>query len=235
MLANLRVATIVNFYQRCDEVWRFSQAKGDLYDYGYVGEVIVMPNGTRTSTQRCARRGCKEHLSSPMNRYYLLRQIELEENISAFSKLCLLCAERKALTLSSPGRGRSEVDPSKGGRVGFNRTIRFTEHHGSETFFTVFMKTRPVCVSYALRHLRHGGARGRRVGNAERRRARLRTADRFRPRKRVFCETRQKPLSVITQALGDPERQTRSEIRAGNDLSFLGSISQRQPSIATPH
>lgn len=47
MLANIAVATIVNFYQRCDEVWTVSQSsKETLYDYGYVGEVVVMPNGT---------------------------------------------------------------------------------------------------------------------------------------------------------------------------------------------
>jgi hypothetical protein len=37
----------VNFYLRCDEVWTVSQSSAEtLFDYGYNGEIVVMPNGT---------------------------------------------------------------------------------------------------------------------------------------------------------------------------------------------
>ncbi len=49
MLANFAVATIVNFYHRCDEVWTVSQSSAEtLVDYGYNGEIVVMPNARRT-------------------------------------------------------------------------------------------------------------------------------------------------------------------------------------------
>lgn len=47
MLANMAVRLIVNFYERCDEVWTVSHSSADtLHDYGYSREIVVMPNGT---------------------------------------------------------------------------------------------------------------------------------------------------------------------------------------------
>ncbi len=47
MLASLGVRAIVDFYERCDEVWTVSQSSAEtLRDYGYSGDLVVMPNGT---------------------------------------------------------------------------------------------------------------------------------------------------------------------------------------------
>ncbi|MEG1525450.1 MAG: glycosyltransferase [Clostridia bacterium] len=47
MLANIGVRYIISFYERCDEVWTVSQSSAEtLSDYGYRGDVVVMPNGT---------------------------------------------------------------------------------------------------------------------------------------------------------------------------------------------
>ena len=47
MLADIGVRYVVGFYERCDEVWTVSYSSADtLRDYGYKGDIVVMPNGT---------------------------------------------------------------------------------------------------------------------------------------------------------------------------------------------
>ena len=46
-LSKLAVQAIVEFYERCDEVWAVNHATGEvLSSYGYKGEIQIMPNGT---------------------------------------------------------------------------------------------------------------------------------------------------------------------------------------------
>ena len=46
-LAKLGVKLVVGFYEKCDEVWAVNEATGQvLSDYGYAGDIHVMPNGT---------------------------------------------------------------------------------------------------------------------------------------------------------------------------------------------
>lgn len=46
-IANEVVRNIVRFYNHCDEVWTVSDASADvLREYGYQGDIVVMPNGT---------------------------------------------------------------------------------------------------------------------------------------------------------------------------------------------
>lgn len=50
-IARMGTRFIVNFFDRCDEVWAVSQKAGDvLKEYGYKGEVQVMPNGATLRT-----------------------------------------------------------------------------------------------------------------------------------------------------------------------------------------
>ena len=45
-LAKAGTKFVVDFYNRCDEVWAVGQATADvLHEYGYEGEIQVMPNG----------------------------------------------------------------------------------------------------------------------------------------------------------------------------------------------
>jgi len=45
-LARMGVRIVVNFYNRCDEVWAVGKNPADvLHSYGYEGEIQVMPNG----------------------------------------------------------------------------------------------------------------------------------------------------------------------------------------------
>ena len=49
LLAEAGVKIVVDFYEKCDEVWAVSESSAQtLKDYGYKGAVRVMPNGTDT-------------------------------------------------------------------------------------------------------------------------------------------------------------------------------------------
>ena len=46
-LAELTVRYILRFFRQCDEVWAVNESsKKTLTDYGYRGDIVVMPNGT---------------------------------------------------------------------------------------------------------------------------------------------------------------------------------------------
>ena len=60
-LAKTGVKFVVDFYERCDEVWAVGQNPADvLREYGYTGEVQVMPNGV---TMREAEPGAVEEVN----------------------------------------------------------------------------------------------------------------------------------------------------------------------------
>ena len=47
LLAKVGVKHVVNFYEKCDEVWAVSASSADtLRGYGYQGDIRMMPNGT---------------------------------------------------------------------------------------------------------------------------------------------------------------------------------------------
>ncbi|MBE5781891.1 MAG: glycosyltransferase family 4 protein [Clostridiales bacterium] len=50
-LAKMGVKFVVDYYERCDEVWAVGQATADvLHEYGYQGKIHVMPNGVTMRT-----------------------------------------------------------------------------------------------------------------------------------------------------------------------------------------
>ncbi len=50
-LARMGVKVVVNFYERCDEVWAVGANTADvLRSYGYTGEIQIMPNGATFRT-----------------------------------------------------------------------------------------------------------------------------------------------------------------------------------------
>ena len=47
LLADVGVKYVVDFYEKCDEVWAVSRSSAEvLHSYGYEGEIQVIPNGT---------------------------------------------------------------------------------------------------------------------------------------------------------------------------------------------
>ncbi len=109
MLADIGVRFIVNFYERCDEVWAVSQSSADtLHDYGYKGDITVMPNGTpnvRPSAQN--RDAARQRFHLPDSRVlFYCGQLNWKKNILRILEACaLLKADGARFTLVLTGQG----------------------------------------------------------------------------------------------------------------------------------
>ena len=133
MLANLAVATIVNFYQRCDEVWTVSQSSKDtLYDYGYSGEVIVMPNGTPDIDPDPARAAAAKARFQLPDEPILLYcgQMNWKKNILRILEGCALYQRTgKPFTLVFAGQGPDTKSiQEKAEALGIGGRIRLVGH-----------------------------------------------------------------------------------------------------------
>lgn len=109
MLANIGVRFIVNFYERCDEVWAVSQSSAEtLHDYGYSGEIVVMPNGTPDVTPNAEnRRLAAERFSLPESGVlFYCGQLNWKKNIRRILEACaVLRREGRTFTLVLAGQG----------------------------------------------------------------------------------------------------------------------------------
>ena len=133
MLANFAVASIVNFYQRCDEVWTVSQSsKETLYDYGYVGDVVVMPNGTPDIDPSPARAAAaKAHFQLPDEPIlFYCGQMNWKKNILRILESCARSAQSgQVFTLVLAGQGPDAKSiQQKVAELGLAERTRFTGH-----------------------------------------------------------------------------------------------------------
>ena len=133
MLANFAVASIVNFYQRCDEVWTVSQSsKKTLYDYGYVGDVVVMPNGTPDIDPSPARAAAaKAHFQLPDEPIlFYCGQMNWKKNILRILESCARSAQSgQVFTLVLAGQGPDAKSiQQKVAELGLAERTRFTGH-----------------------------------------------------------------------------------------------------------
>ncbi|MEA5049354.1 MAG: glycosyltransferase [Eubacteriales bacterium] len=155
MLANLAVATIVNFYQRCDEVWTVSQSSAEtLRDYGYIGDIIVMPNGTPDAEPDAAHAAlAKAHYQLPDTPIlFYCGQMNWKKNILRVLESCA-CYQKggKPFTLVLAGQGpdakaiRSKVD-----ELGLSKCTVFTGHVTDETLLYGLYETADLFVFPSL-------------------------------------------------------------------------------------
>ncbi len=109
MLANMGVRLIVNFYGRCDEVWTVSQSSAEtLHDYGYSGDIVVMPNGTPDVAPQPENRAlARETFQLPeQNVLMYCGQLNWKKNILRILEACAaLAAEGRTFTLVLTGQG----------------------------------------------------------------------------------------------------------------------------------
>ena len=155
MLANLAVATIVNFYQRCDEVWTVSQSSAEtLRDYGYIGDIIVMPNGTPDVEPDAARAAsAKAHFQLPDTPIlFYCGQMNWKKNILRILESCA-CYQKSgnSFTLILAGQGpdakaiRSKVD-----ELGLSKCTVFTGHVTDEALLYGLYETADLFVFPSL-------------------------------------------------------------------------------------
>ncbi len=95
-IAKMGVKLVVNFYNRCDEVWAVGKNTADvLREYGYEGTIQVMPNG---ATMRTASPGDVEQVNRRWNLgadplILFVGQMDWKKNILTVLEAC---AEMKA-------------------------------------------------------------------------------------------------------------------------------------------
>ncbi|MCE5190103.1 MAG: glycosyltransferase [Eubacteriales bacterium] len=133
MLANIAVATIVNFYQRCDEVWTVSQSSAEtLHDYGYAGDIVVIPNGTPDVEPNPARAAAaKAHFQLPGDPILLYcGQMNWKKNILRILESCADYQQKgKPFVLVLAGQGPdTKAIRQKADELGLSGRTRFTGH-----------------------------------------------------------------------------------------------------------
>lgn len=118
LLANIGVRFVVEFYERCDEVWAVSEASARvLTDYGYKGKIVVMENGSELREANPADRQAAAlrfniDLSHPVLLY--VGQLSWKKNIRLILEgAALLQRQGRAFTLVLAGRGRDEEEIRK--------------------------------------------------------------------------------------------------------------------------
>ncbi len=109
-LSNMLVHNVIRVYNRCDAVWAVNGETGEvLRQYGYTGEMRVMPNGTDLHEIKPQRaRETREKLGLPENMPVLLfvGQIDYKKNIQSILRACaILKKEGLTFTLLLVGRG----------------------------------------------------------------------------------------------------------------------------------
>ena len=115
-LASLGVKFVVDYYDRCDEVWAVGQATADvLHEYGYEGEIHVMPNGV---TLRAAEKGAIEEAERRWNLkkdplILFVGQMNWKKNILTVLEACAKLHKediRYQLVLAGQGPDLKEIE-----------------------------------------------------------------------------------------------------------------------------
>jgi glycosyltransferase involved in cell wall biosynthesis len=134
LLASIGVRFVVEFYERCDEVWAVSESSARaLWDYGFRGDIVVMENGTeirpvRLEDQRAAAARFNIDLSRPVLLY--VGQLNWKKNILLILEGAALLRRRgKRFTVVLTGQGPDEhAIRVKAGELGLSDCVVFTGH-----------------------------------------------------------------------------------------------------------
>lgn len=117
-MAQLGVKFIVDFYNRCDEVWAVGHDTAQvLHDYGYQGEIYVMPNGVNIREKNEKYIPVVEEMFAIPEQEKLLLfvgQMNWKKNILKILEAAQLLREAgETFTLLLAGRGPDEKEIDK--------------------------------------------------------------------------------------------------------------------------
>ena len=133
LLAEVGVKHVVNFYEKCDEVWAVSASSGEtLRDYGYRGDIRVMPNGTdrRDVPDAAVKRAAERYgLDGSVPVLLYVGQINWKKNLRRVLEACALLGRPFRLVLAGQGPHRREVE-RMAGELGIADRVLFTGHIG---------------------------------------------------------------------------------------------------------
>lgn len=108
-LAKWGTKFVVNFFERCDEVWAVGESSSDvLRGYGYEGDIQVMPNGVsiRSVPEDAVREVEKRWNIGDERMFLFVGQMNWKKNIAAVLEACaLLKKENRAFRLVLAGQG----------------------------------------------------------------------------------------------------------------------------------
>ena len=136
LLANVGTKFVVDFYNRCTEVWAVSESSAlTLADYGYKGEIKVMPNGTDIHPlTEAGMKASLEQFPVPENVPILLYvgQINWKKNLRCTLEACGLLAKEKPeqdFRLMLAGQGPHEEEIRQlAEELGIAEKVIFTGH-----------------------------------------------------------------------------------------------------------
>lgn len=109
LLAKLGVKFVVDYYERCDEVWAVGSATADvLHSYGYEGEIQVMPNGVmlRAASPDAVKEAQRRWGLGSDPLFLFVGQMNWKKNILRVLEGCaILKKENRAFQLVLAGQG----------------------------------------------------------------------------------------------------------------------------------
>ncbi len=112
-IAKVGSQAVADFFSKCDEVWAVSEGTGEtLREYGYKGEIIVMPNGSNRRVLNVAKVPevrQKYGIRSDVPVLLFVGQISWKKNLGRVLEACsILKKQGTAFQLVMAGRGPDE-------------------------------------------------------------------------------------------------------------------------------
>ena len=132
LLAEVGVKHVVNFYDKCDEVWAVSESSAEtLRSYGYQGTVRVMPNGTDIHpVDEAALREMSEKLAlGDVPLLLFVGQINWKKNLRCILEAAAQLHRPFRLVLAGQGPHEKEV-AQLAEALGIRDRVAFTGHIG---------------------------------------------------------------------------------------------------------
>lgn len=130
LLAEVGVKYVVNFYEKCSEVWAVSESSADtLRGYGYSGDIRVMPNGTdvHTVTDVDVREASEKFGLDDTPVMLYVGQINWKKNLRCILEACAKLNQPFRLMLAGQGPHEKEV-AQLAKSLGIGDHVRFTGH-----------------------------------------------------------------------------------------------------------
>lgn len=113
-LAKWGTKIVVNYFERCDEVWAVGSSAADvLRGYGYTGDVKVMPNGAtiRSLDEAAAAEVSRRWQLGDDPMFLFVGQMNWKKNIATVLDACaMLAREGKRFRLILAGQGQDEKE-----------------------------------------------------------------------------------------------------------------------------
>lgn len=113
LMADLGVKHVVNFFEKCDEVWAVSASSaGTLKEYGYKGDIRVMPNGTDIrplSDEKAAEAVERYGLAGEEPVLLFVGQMNWKKNVRRILEACAKLDRPFRLVLAGQGPHEKEI------------------------------------------------------------------------------------------------------------------------------